>query len=1067
MKTKGIGARRVAKFGLRQFFCCWLTVVGAGSLPAQTLTSFPAPQSFAQVSANGTSPATATLTYSATGSTPLFALRYGTEFTVTATKCSGSGALTCNVTINFLPRQPGLRQDAVLVKNAAGNVLATTLLSGLGLAPKVAVYPGLISTVAGTGVWGYSGDGRAASSATTRNPQGVAVDSLGNLYIADSVNQVVREVNSITGQISTVVGNGGVGYTGDGGPATKATLNNPASIAFDGAGNLYIADQGNNAIRKVDATTQQILTVAGGGLRASGPDGLGDGGPATSALLNGPNDVTVDAAGALYIADSMNGLVRRVDAVTGVISVVAGGGNGSGSDGIGDGAAAGNSRLNDPLSVALDASGNVYIADTGNSMIRRVDATSKIITTVAGNGISGYSGDLGPATSASLQSPAGVRLDSAGNIYIADKGANVIRQVNSASGLIRTIAGTGAQRYVGDGGSPINATLNAPAGLALDSNGTVYVADLTNNAVRKIVFGATPVPFPITLVGQASQAQPVTVLNIGNQPLNISAITLSSNFRQQMLNIADCATSSAVPAGAACTVALQFVPGQTGSLTGNLTLISNTANLSTSSLAASLTGAGAAGATPQLSFSLSSVAFGNQAVGTSSTAQTITLSNPGSAPLYLSSVQIGGTNAPDFGVASSCQQVLPLGSTCSVTLTFSPSATGSRTASIIFTDNVANSPQSLTLTGTGTGLPQVSLSATSVQFGSRTIGGTVSVNTINLSNSGSGTLNISSISLSGANAADFTMSTSCGSAVASGASCSISFNFSPRALGRRIAQFNLTGNVASGSQAVGLSGVGRIKASPAVWRPSNGFWYFSNGSSVSWGLPGDIPVPGDYDGDGKMDIAVFRPSNGTWYIVPSSTSVGYSTQWGLPGDTPVPADYDGDGKTDKAVFRPSNATWYVLPSSTGIPLVVQLGQGGDIPVSGDYDGDGKTDLAVFHAAGCMWLIQPSGTKASYSLQFGLSGDIPVQGDYDGDGKTDVAVWRPSNGTWYTFNGPWAGVQWGLTSDVPVPGDYDGDGKTDMAVFRPAGSFWYILPSSTKQSYSQQFGLLNDILLPGL
>ena len=1069
MKTKGIGARREVKFGLSQFFCCWLTVVGAGSLPAQTLTSFPAPQSFAQASANGTSPATATLTYSATGSTPLFALRYGTEFTLTATKCSGSGALTCNVTINFLPRQPGLRQDAVLVKNAAGNVLATTLLSGLGLAPKVAIYPGLISTVAGTGVWGYSGDGRAASSATIRNPQGVAVDSLGNLYIADSVNQVVREVNSITGQISTVVGNGGVGYTGDGGPATKATLNSPASIAFDGAGNLYIADQGNNTIRKVDATTQQISTVAGGGLRASGPDGLGDGGPATSALLNGPNDVTVDAAGALYIADSMNGLVRRVDAVTGVISVVAGGGNGSGTDGIGDGAAASNSRLNDPLSVALDTSGNVYIADTGNSMIRRVDATSKIITAIAGNGISGYSGDLGPATSANLKSPAGVRLDSAGNIYIADKGANVIRQVNSASGLIRTIAGTGAQRFVGDGGSPVNATLNAPAGLALDSNGTVYVADLANNAVRKIVFGATPMPFPTSLVGQASQAQPVTVLNIGNQPLNISAITLGSNFRQQMLNVADCAVSSAVPAGAACMVAIQFVPGQTGSLTGNLTLTSNTANLSTSSLAASLTGTGAAGATPQLSFSSSSVTFGNQAVGTSSTAQTIILSNPGSAPLFLSSIQIGGTNAPDFSVASSCQQVLPPGSTCSVTLTFSPSVTGSRTASIIFTDNVANSPQSLTLTGTGAGLPQVSFSATSVQFGSRTIGGTASINTINLSNSGSGTLNIASISLSGANAADFTMSTSCGSAVASGASCSISFNFSPRALGRRTAQFNLTGNVAGGSQAVVLSGVGRIKASPAVWRPSNGFWYFSNGSSVSWGLPGDIPVPGDYDGDGKMDIAVYRPSNGTWYIVPSSTGASYSVGWGTTGDVPVPGDYDGDGKTDVAIWRPANGLWCIFLSSTKTAYYLQIGTQGDVPVPGDYDGDGKTDVAAFRPSNGNWNIIPSGTGVPYIVGWGMPGDIPVSGDYDGDGKTDVAIFRPANGIWYVVPSgtgvPYI-VGWGMPTDIPVQADYDGDGKTDVAIFRPANGTFYIVPSQTRAAYASQCGLLADILVPG-
>ena len=1049
MKSTRFWARRTAKFSVSHFLCCWLLLAGANSVVAQTVTSSPAPQSFGQVSANGTSPASLTLTYSVAGATPSFALRYRSDFTLIATNCSGSGTVTCSITVNFLPRLPGLRQDAVLVKNTSGSVIATTLLSGIGLAPKLAVYPGVISTIAGTGAWGYSGDGRAASLATIRNPQGVAADNQGNLYIADSVNQVVREVNAITGQISTVVGNGAVGYTGDGGTATQATLNNPAAVALDGAGNLYVVDQGNNAIRRIDAATQQISTVAGGGLRASGSDGLGDGGQATGALLNGPNDIAVDAAGALYIADSMNGLVRKVDAATGIISVIAGGGTSSGIDGMGDSGAATNSHLNDPLSVALDTAGNIYIADSGNSMIRRVDAVSKIITVVAGNGVSGYNGDLGLATGANLGSPSGVRLDSAGNIYIADKGANVIRQVNIASGVIRTIAGTGAARFIGDGGSPINATLASPAGLALDSNGNVYVADLTNNAIRKIALGTTPQPFPTTFVGQASVPQPVSVLNIGNQPLNISAITLSTNFRQQMLGVSDCSTSFALSAGATCTVAIQFVPVQTGPVAGSLTLTTNSANVSNSFLAASMSATGATGATPQLTFSVASLAFGNQSLGTSSVAQTITLSNPGSAPLYLSSIQIGGVNSPDFGVTNNCQLVLP-GATCSVAVTFSPSSIGSRSASLVFVDNVANSPQSVTLSGTGTGTAQILLSAAGVQFGSRSIGSPASVKTVNLSNVGSGPLNSSSTSVSGANAADFTVSTTCGSAVAAGASCSINVSFSPRALGLRTAKFILTDNLAGSPQTIVLSGTGRVKAYPAVWRPSNGDWYLLNGSwaGVQWGLPGDIPVPGDYDGDGKVDLAVFRPSNGTWYIVPSSTGISYTVGWGSTGDMPVPGDYDGDGKTDVTVYRPSNGNWYILPSSTSVCYVRQFGQSGDVPVLGDYDGDGKTDVAVYRPSNGTWYILPSSTSVYYARQFGQSGDVPVLGDYDGDGKTDIAVYRASTGDWFILPSgtPTGYIQqkWGIAGDVPVPGDYDGDGKVDIAVWRPSNGLWFAM-----------------------
>jgi sugar lactone lactonase YvrE len=336
---------------------------------------------------------------------------------------------------------------------------------------------GLISTVAGTGT--ISGDGGPATSAQLNSPGGIALDVAGNLYIADSSNNRIRKVTA-DGVISTVAGNGILGFSGDGGPATWARLNSPYGVAVDVAGILYIADTGNSRIRKVTADGV-ISTVAGNGIWGFG----GDGGPATSAQLNSPDGVAVDWGGNLYIADSTNGRIRKVNA-GGVISTVAGNGNtGFG----GDGGPATSAQLSFPSGVALDAAGNLYIADTINNRIRKVNAGG-VISTVAGNyGNTGFGGDGGLAISAHLYLGAswtdGVAADAVGNLYIADSGNSRIRKV-TADGVISTVAGNGIWGFGGDGGPATSAQLYLPGAVAVDVAGNLYIADTMNNRIRKV-----------------------------------------------------------------------------------------------------------------------------------------------------------------------------------------------------------------------------------------------------------------------------------------------------------------------------------------------------------------------------------------------------------------------------------------------------------------------------------------------------------------------------------------------------------------------------------------------------
>ncbi|WP_221765825.1 NHL repeat-containing protein [Streptomyces sp. WAC 06783] len=361
--------------------------------------------------------------------------------------------------------------------------MATATAPGTGPLPA-ALGQGGIVTVAGNGQAGYQPGSRPAIETRLSSPNGVAIDKTGNLYIADRSNHCVRTVTP-QGIITTVAGNGTPGSGGDGLPAATAQLNSPTDVAVDDLGNLYIADNGNHRIRTVDSAGV-ITTVAGSG--TSGSDG--DDGPATTTRINRPIGVTVDRAGNLFISEYDGHRVRKVD-TDGLITTLAG----TGAPGVGsDGGLATATPLRNPIGLAMGPDGSVYIADSGNNRVRRVDPQG-IVTTVAGNGFPGYTGDDAPATATGLNAPWGVALDPGGNLYIADRNNHRVRMVGT-DGNITTVAGDGTAEFLGEYVRAVLARLSGPSGLAIDGAGNLYIGDSGNRRVRGVSEVATMTPPP-------------------------------------------------------------------------------------------------------------------------------------------------------------------------------------------------------------------------------------------------------------------------------------------------------------------------------------------------------------------------------------------------------------------------------------------------------------------------------------------------------------------------------------------------------------------------------------------
>jgi sugar lactone lactonase YvrE len=735
-----------------------------------------------------------------------------------------------------------------------------------------AMVAGDIYTVAGTKqVSGPATSGVVATSATLNGPEGLFVDSHGNLFFCDIGNQVIREVagatpsaGMVTGDIYTIAGNGSAGYSGDGGTALNASFSNPAGTFVDSTGAVLVADSTNDAVREVSSSTGSYLTETISTFAGNGVPSFYNATPATAAELDFPAGLAVDSTGDLLIADVGAGgeqsLIRKVASPisTGALTTLVGspGFNGFLNNNTTDSSYPANVE-NDAQGVFVDASGNVFIADTGNCIIRELSAG--VMTTIAGivptpstnfpasTPNCGFTASGGSALSTKLGAVNSVALDTFGDIFFSDSTNNVIWEVpkntvgsltaGNAYVVVGTPSTTGA--FGGEGGLATSAKLNTPTGIYFDVYGNLFIADTGNNLVREVPSDSTgsmtaghiytvagdlanesagysgdsgvatsaQLNAPYTMV--VDNAENIFIADTNNQVIRQVAGTATGKTKGDIYTVVGTNVAGfAGDGGAATSAQLDTPQGLAIDGSGNL-LISDASNNRVRSVSAIAN----VSAVPVASFDATSLTFPPQPMNIPSTAQTVKLSNNGGATLTGIAVTITGTNPADFGQTNTCATTLVAGANCTISVTFTPGAVGAFTATLSIADNAFGNPQKIGLSGTGqVGTPVAVVTPNPIAFTPQIVGVASTALPVTVSNAtGTGVLVISNIGFTGTNATEFSQTNTCGTlpaAVAVGASCTINVVFDPTSVAppARTANLVVTDTAANSPQTVPITG---------------------------------------------------------------------------------------------------------------------------------------------------------------------------------------------------------------------------------------------------------------------
>jgi len=741
----------------------------------------------------------------------------------------------------------------------------------------------------------------AANGVMVQNPYGIAIDASGNVFFSDSHNYMIREMVKSTGLVNYFAGNGTYGYSGDGGPATSAKLTYPYGVGIDSTGNVYIGDYADCVVREVN-TAGNISNFAGVSIGGTSVQCgyTGDGGPATGAKLYQPLGIGVDKHNAVYVTDQAEHVVRKI--ASGTITTIAGIGALAGYSG--DGGPATSALLNQPAAVAVDPAGNVFIADYNNCRVREINATTGVITTVAGTGFCTFTGD-GLAISNGIGYPQGIAVDANDNLFISDYN-NRVRWV-APNGFMTTIAGTGANGYNGDGGLGTAALLYTPTGVALDASGNIWVSDYNNLRIRKIsAFSAlstssSNLAFGLTSVGSTSSPQTLTVSALG--PITISNISTTANYSE-----ADNCPSS-LTNGKTCTMYVYFVPTSSGNQIGSVTINSNGFFSQTNNV--NLTGLASA-----ISLSGAPVTFGNQLVKTTSAVKQITVKNNGSAAVTMGAIT--STNTTDYHATNNCPasgSTLAGGASCTVSVTFGPQSTGAKRGTVAVADSDPSTPQLIGLTGTGTS--NVSLSPSTITFPTTAVGVLSKATPVTLTNNTGASLTLGATPITVTAPFVVASNSTCTAnlVVAASGNCVINVEMKPSVVGYTSGTLSVNDSDVTSPQSVALQGYGTgVKFTP----PSVNFGTVNKGTQVSStvtitnvGTTNVFFTGGEFSGTGSADFADNYNDN------PPCNNT--STNPLLPGKTCQITVYFTPSKvgTDTAAYK-------VFDNSVGSPQALSL-----------------------------------------------------------------------------------------------------------------------------------------------